>query len=79
MQGKTWPAIKWKPDKEKEPLEIQILRLAHINLNVIRGAERLNGKKKNSGRKLKILSKNSKEITGKNYINSAIKNSILWV
>lgn len=66
MQGKTWPTIKWKPDREKEPLEIQILRLTHINFNIIRGAERLNGKKKNSGRELKISFKNSKEITGKN-------------
>lgn len=66
MQGKTWPTIKWKPDREKEPLEIQILRLTHVNFNIIRGAERLNGKKKNSGRELKMSFKNSKEITGKN-------------
>ena len=66
MQSKTWPTIKRKPDREEEPLEIQILRLTHINFNIIRGAERLNGKKKNSGREQKILFKNSKEITGEN-------------
>lgn len=47
-----------KQTREKEPLEIQILRLTHINFNIIKDVQGLNDKKKNFVRELKTIFKN---------------------